>query len=296
VQHETYDLDQLAIIYRYALPFERLLVLLAWNCGFQQKEISDLLIGQVQLNTAHPFAKRLGIESSDRHSFITRMRVKTSVYGEWLLWPETVPALQWAQRRRERQTTITRGRDAGTLIPPTPESRLILSDDGTPLVKQSAAGHRTSRIANIWDSGLLNRIRRDYPDFPTLSFGKLKKTADDRIRYIAGDEVGSLFVCHGNPVDDLLEAYSNRPFGRLFAAIRTLREEWAKVFEYQPEWPDERKKGGANLSLGQIDLIERLLDEGKLSVIEIANEARTTRATVYRRKNERENRHTRPTM
>ena len=63
-------------------------------------------------------------------------------------------------------------------------------------------------------------------DFRRLSYGKLRKTAASLIRRFADGEVAGVFLAHGQPVesDDLLEIYSNRPFGKVFDALRRVGE------------------------------------------------------------------------
>lgn len=283
-QVATFQLTDLALLYKYATPFERLLFLLGMNCGFGAAEIASLLRNQVQLFTMHPYSRDLGFHSTDQDSFISRMRTKTSVYGEWILWTETVAALQWADRRRLRQTKITAGPLKGLDITAKSDSVLVLSEDGTRLVKQTKACNRSSRIANLWENGLCQRIRADNKTFRKLSFGKLRKTATNLVRQIGGGEAASLFVCHGTPIssDELLEAYANRPFAKLFASIKAMRTQLQAVFEFQVEWPEARKKGGANLSVGEIERIDDLLADN-IPVSKIAKEIGVAPTTIYRR-------------
>jgi hypothetical protein len=283
-QVATFDPNDLALLHKYATPFERLLFLLGMNCGFGAAEIASLLRNQVQLFTMHPFSRDLGFDSSDQDSFISRMRTKTSVYGEWILWPETVAALQWADRRRLRQTKITKGPLKGRDITAKPDSVLVLSEDGTPLVKQTETGNRSSRIANLWENGLCQRLRADHKSFRKLSFGKLRKTATNLVRQIGGGEAASLFVCHGTPIhsDELLEAYANRPFGKLFDSIKAVRTQLQPVFDFRADWPEARKRGGANLSVGEVERIDGLL-AANMPVSKIAEQVGVAPSTIYRR-------------
>ncbi len=284
IKVKTFDLSQLCLLHKYATPFERALLLLGLNCGFGAAEISTLLMNQVRLSEQHPYDEFLGFHSTSNDSFIKRLRIKTSVYGEWLLWPETVAALEWAIRRRHQQLIVTRGPDRGRNISPQADSILLLSEDGTTLVKQTESGNTSSRIANIWNSGLIARVVKDNSEFPTLSFGKLRKTAGDLVRRFADGEVSSIFLCHGTPVqsDSLLDIYSNRPFGKVFDALRNVRKYLEPVFQHATEWPDERKKGGANLTVAEIDAIQRLHKDG-VSPAKIADEIGVSVTTVYRR-------------
>ena len=139
-----------------------------------------------------------------------------------------------------------------------PDSLLILSEDGTPLVKQTANGNRASRIANLWNADLTRRIRKSKTEFRVLSFNKIRKTAGNMIRDLSDGEVAGVFLCHGEPVrtDSLIDIYTNRPFAKVFKAIRLARERLQPVFEFHAEWPDERKKGGLNISLAKVEQIQ----------------------------------------
>ena len=95
---DTYQLDELCILYKYATPFERLFFLLGLNCGFGQAEIATILVKEIELLKRHSHERLLGFVSTEKDSFIRKIRPKTEVYGEWLLWHETVEALQWATR------------------------------------------------------------------------------------------------------------------------------------------------------------------------------------------------------
>ena len=52
--------------------------------------------------------------------------------------------------------------------------------------------------------------------------------------------------------------------------------------EVSDPFPEERKKGGGNISIGQIEKIRQMHLEGR-SVPEIAAAVQTTKQTVYRR-------------
>ena len=82
-------------------------------------------------------------------------------------------------------------------------------------------------------------MRKDHPNFPNYSFSSLRDTASNRIRHIAGGEVAAVFLCHGKPVkeDNLLDLYTNRPFGKLFEALRQLQEDLKPVFDAAPVDP-----------------------------------------------------------
>ena len=102
-QVESYTVEELGILWKYASPKERLPMLLALNCGFGQAEIGTLQLAEVHLREAHGHYPLVG-------SFIKRLRGKTGIYGEWKLWPETEAALDWYLSRRPQteETALTR--------------------------------------------------------------------------------------------------------------------------------------------------------------------------------------------
>jgi predicted DNA-binding protein (UPF0251 family) len=280
---DTFQLDELCVLYKYATPLERLFLLLALNCGFGQAEIATVLIKEVELFQRHSHEKLLGFVSTEEDSFIRKIRPKTEVYGEWLLWAETVEAVQWAIRRRQGLAVATRGEIKEKDIRIAPDSFLVLSEDGTPLLKQTASGNRSSRIANLWNGDLIRRIKKDVTGFRILSFNKLRKTAGNMIRDLSDGEVAGVFLCHGEPVrtDSLIDIYTNRPFAKVFKAIRLARERLQPVFEFRAQWPEKRKQGGLNISLAKVEQIQRLHKEG-LKDVEIARHVGVHRMTVYR--------------
>jgi len=101
---DIFTLDELTLLNRYAAPFERCLLLLGINCGFGRAEIATLTVGEVFLRTAHEPRHReiLGFESTDGDSFIKRYRHKTGVYGEFILFPQTVAAIQDVEKNSWR--------------------------------------------------------------------------------------------------------------------------------------------------------------------------------------------------
>ena len=144
-------------------------------------------------------------------------------------------------------------------------------------------GNRASRIANLWNADLTRRIRKDKTEFRVLSFNKIRKTAGNMIRDLSDGEVAGVFLCHGEPVrtDTLIDIYTNRPFAKVFKAIRLARERLQPVFEFRAEWPEERKKGGLNISAGKGRADPTTAREG-MRVEEIAQQVGVHRMTVYR--------------
>lgn len=220
-QVDTFSLDELRLLMRYGMPFDRLLLLLALNCGFGRAEIGSLLVGEVHLFKGHSEREQeiLDYKTTNQDSFIKRIRRKSGVYGEHILFPLTVEGLQWAMDRRRQFPDFA------------PEARLLVSETGTSLDKPTRSNNANQIIPNHFDR-LIKRIQDDGQAIRKLSFGKLRKTATDLVKRFSNGEIAGVFDCHGSPVrtDSLSDQYSNRPFGKVFAAIRDVEEFLEPVF------------------------------------------------------------------
>ncbi len=286
IQVEPYTVDELAVLNEYANPHERFLLLCGLNLGFKRMEISTLRVSEIYLHQAHPYADVLDFESSDSDSFVKRLRKKSTVYGEWLLWPLAVEAMTWALNRRKQMTHILAGDGKGGAIPFGAMSILLLNDHGHPFTKTTKKGNSNNQITNMWNR-LLDRIQKDHREFRRLPHENLRDTSADLIRRRKdfGSEVAKVFLAHGNPFasDDLLELYTNKPFGRVFEACRWLQERFQPMFEATPEnpFPEERKLGGGGLTLKQQKAIQHLEQRG-LPAKEIAKRVGCAAATIYR--------------
>jgi hypothetical protein len=108
----------------------------------------------------------------------------------------------------------------------------LLNENGEAFDKPTRSGNRNQQIPNYF-ARLIERIRDDENEIRGLSFGKLRKTAGDLIRKFSDGEVMAVFHCRGKAVqsDDLADVYSNRPFGKVFRAIREVESYLAPVFE-----------------------------------------------------------------
>lgn len=284
IQAETYELEELVVLNRYATPIERLMLLLGLNCGAGNSEIASLLLREIVLREQHPYAKILHFESSDGDSFIKGPRPKTGVYGEFLLWPQTVQAVEWAIERRRRQTQVSTGPLTGQDITASPDSHLILTEQGYSLTRLTEGGNRNQRLPNMWD-GLLRRVRKDHPKFRRLSYGKIRKTAGNLVKRFSDGEVAGVFLRHGKVVksDDLIDLYTNRPFAKVFQALREVEKYLEPMFAAIPPdpFPENRKKGGPNITPGQIGRIRKLRRQG-FKIKKIAELVGVTTQTVHR--------------
>ena len=259
-QVETYTIDELCVLYEYASPWERLLLLLGVNCGFGVAEVGGLMTTEIHLRQPHGQYPRDG-------SWIKRVRFKSSVYGEWSLWPQTVAGVEWQQARRGK----------------TEHQALLLTRRGLPLSKPTAGNNRNNKIPNAWNV-LLQRVRKDRPDFRRLSFNKLRKTGADLVRRFSDIETASLFLCHGNPqrIDALLDLYTNRHFDKVFAALDRVHEYLAPMFlAVADPFPADHKKHNPTVSLAQVKRMRAMKAKG-FKVYKIAEEVGVTDDTVRR--------------
>lgn len=262
---ETYSNVELSTLWKYATPWERCLMALGLNCGFGMAEIGTLRKEEFYPRQPHPLADQLKLHELDDESWIRRNRAKTLSYGEWLLWPETLASITWIDHHR----------------PNTDSPYIVVTQKGRPLKDE---GKRNSRIANIW-AALTKRVQKDDTEFPKRSFNKLRKTSSNMIRHQWGDAIADLFLAHGSPPPNHkhLHHYTNPRFATLHKAIQWLRTELQEVFEgVDQPFPEREKKGGANISLGRIQLIHELHDKGMPFDL-IAKKVNVSKETVRRR-------------
>jgi hypothetical protein len=180
---DTFTVDELAILYKYATPRERGLRLLTLTCGFGREELVSLQKNCIFLDEAtHPIYGTSG-------SHTRAVRKKAAVFGAWQLWAETVAGIKWYLSQR----------------PASASGSLLVTKEGRPLSEQTKGDNRNNKIPYMWNR-LLDRVAKDHPQFAAktgtrrLSFNKLKKTAITMIREDGGGEVAGIFVCHGTPV------------------------------------------------------------------------------------------------
>ena len=267
IRVKTYEPHELAKLWLYATPWERALMVLALNTGSGMAEIAGLRRDEVQLLEAHPHAAQLGIDSTAADSWVKRVRGKTGVYSEWRLWPITVSAIQWLLRHRPQSTLPF----------------LAVTKTGTPF---AVAGRRNNQLAHAWKR-LTARIRKDEPGFRPLSFNKLRKTGTNAIRMKHGKEIADLFSSHGEPVgEDVIAAYTNPRFGELHRAVTEYGLALRPIFDGVADpFPEQEKKGGANISPGTIRRITDLHEAGdRIAVIaeKVGVSAETVRRWVKR--------------
>ena len=199
-----FKLDELKTIWEYAKPWDRALILLALNCGFSKAEIATLQPGEI-------------IEGK-KHIFIKRHRRKTDVYAEWVLWPETLEALEYLRQFRQPGSTY-----------------VVVNRAGNPLTKGTQKGNENQVIKNHWDN-LFKRIHKDMEGFYKLPFKHLRKTGAQFIRHMQvgnAAELASMYLSHGEKSDgndQLLHAYTDRPWKKLHRVLMRMRARLLPIF------------------------------------------------------------------
>ena len=265
----VYSVEELAVLNRHATPLERLALYVGLNCAMGAAELGRLERSEVVLNHRHEHADRLHFASTASDSFIRLLRPKTGVFGEWLLWDETVAMVRWG---------LDRARRIGSDL-------LFVSERGEPWYSEGAKNPR-AKFANVW-TRLLDRVRKSHPEFRRLPFGTLRDTLPDTLRHRHESELAHLCLAHGTPFkgDSLLECYGNKPFGRLHTALRELRSHFAPVFAAAPA--DPCAEGKQYLPVAVRDKVRAMLAENR-RVCDIARECGVSRMTVYRVRDENE--------
>jgi len=259
----VYSPEQLAVISKHATPIERLLLYVGLNCAMGAAELGRLTAQDILLDHEHEYADRLHFESTDQDGFIRFLRPKTEVFGEWVLWPETIRMIRWG---------LERSRRIGSDL-------LLVSERGMPWYREHATNAQY-HFANAW-TRLLNRVRKSDPEFPILPFGTLRDTVPDLFRHTESDELATICLAHGQPFhgDNLLECYGNRPYGRLHEAIRRSHAHFSPVFAVAPDDPIEEVK--QYLPVAVREKVRALIAEGKKAPT-IAKECGVSPMTVYR--------------
>ena len=216
---DRFSVDELSVLYKYALPSERLLIVWCLNCSHGAAEFGRMEWEDLYLHSSHPWVKEgLNIPTTEADSWCGFLRPKTDVLGWWYLWPETVTLIEWWRgeltKRRQHE--------------PKAEERVLLTNTGEHLYRDGSRNAQTG-FANAWNR-LLNRIEKHegagkVRRFP---FGTLRDQLSD---WLGGDEnkavVASVALAHGIPHrgDKLLyRHYSNRPWNALFKSQKEYRD------------------------------------------------------------------------
>ena len=281
-QRKFYLPSELPILNKHATPLERLLLLLGLNCGFKGAEQGTVLTDHLFLDRKRP---QDPIHPNERYlrevakfaphpdeRFLIYSRNKSKVYGEFLLWPQTVEMVRWQVEQRNRFAE-----EHGLAY-----RHLLITKTGTLYYRKTGGAKNRSQIfANKWND-LIARIQKSEPDFPYFAFSTLRDTAGDLVRQAAGGEVSATFLMHGQPIkqDDLLDLYTKRPFGKVFEALRQLQTDLKPMFDAAPENVVEQPMQQYTPMNKRDRIVE--LKKADMTVTQIMEEVGVSRMTVLR--------------
>lgn len=171
--------------------------------------------------------------------------------------------------------------------PSSDHDHVLLNQNGNPYWRLTKGSNRAQDIPNIW-TRLLDRVRKDHPEFRRLPFNSLRDTSGDFIRRIAGGEIASLHLAHKHQTDDEnLGRYTNPLRRRHTKAIKRLEEKLATAFaDVADPFPVEMTKVQSegqvpNISPGKIRRIRQLHAQGYKRT-KIAELVGVSTQTVYR--------------
>ena len=267
IQKETYTIDELAVLNRHATPLERLALYVGLNCGMGAAELGRILADDILLRHKHDFQAQLHFISTDQDSFLRYLRPKTGVFGEWLLWPETIRMLEWG---------LERSKSIGKEL-------LFVSERGQPWYNEHANKNPQAKFTNVLNT-LITRVRKSEPSFRRLPFGTLRDTLPNILRIRHSSEMASICLAHGSTFrgDKLIDCYTNKPFGRFHELMRTSREYLAPVFAAAPADPTSPQVQ-EYIPLKTRERIREMIRE-EVAVARIAADCQVSTMTVYREK------------
>ena len=248
------QISQLKTLFEYALPTERILLLLGLNCALGAAECGQLRTGFLDLD----------------NGVIDGVRFKTGNETKHRLWPQTVSGLKWVLEERRQQQGAR----------PEYQDIVFLTDRGRPLWHHTKKGNASNGIATAWNR-LIGRVQKDDEHFPSYSFNKLRKTSATRILEIADAAAASMILAHGTISDDrLLECYVQIPWQKLFKAQEQFAAELGEILDAGNPNPWEPAPKNY-IGLKKVKKIIEL-DGRNVPATEIAKQLRLNIATVYR--------------
>jgi integrase len=188
---DVYTKEELGILWTQATLIERQYILLALNCGFSISEIGTLDWSMIE------------------GDYIKRIRPKTKVYGDFLMWDITKKALGEPKKK----------------------GLVFTTENGIGLLEPTVTNRRGAKIPNAWYR-LLKRVKKFHENFKRLGFHHLRKTSGNLMRQFSDGETMAVHLCHGKPVktDALAGLYSNPVFVRIFEAQRRVFDFLADIF------------------------------------------------------------------
>ena len=133
---------------------------------------------------------------------------------------------------------------------------------GVPLASRSAKGHHSREIANTWYR-VLHGVRKDFPDFRSLSFNKLRNRPATSFAGLPGAKSPRRSFATASPSRTISYGnYSYRDFRRVFKGVRRAYKHLAPVFAAVAEPFPADKVPQPSISLGKINRIRSLRRSG----------------------------------
>ena len=247
--------EHLKVLFEYALPIERLILLLGLNCAFGASEIGQLRLKFIRFD----------------EGIIEGIRFKSGNETKHKLWRQSVIGLRWFIGKRDG------------VLPKKDEHRdvVFLTERGRPMWHSTAKGNTSDSFANTWNN-LIERVQKDNPEFLKYSFNKLRKTSATRILKISSAEIASMILAHKTISDDeLLHHYALLPWDKLFEAQLQFEREIAAMLEPQEGIDPWAEKQKVYIGIAKSKAILTLHDSGKAAK-EIASQLGVAPATVHR--------------
>jgi hypothetical protein len=249
-EHFTISLEHLKILAEYGTPIERLYFFLALNCAFGSDQLGRLQTTWIDLTRGRIDGERFKAGTESRHE----------------LWKICVEGLKWYMDEFRRKKGL-----------------LFLTDKGDAVYHHTVTGNVLDGFSRRW-SDLIRRIRKDLPDFPKYSFGKIRKTAATEILRLAGPDTASMLLAHKTISDDeLLGRYAKNHWEKLFNAQRQLEIELKEVFLAAGPAPFQPRPK-TYIGLHKDNQIIELWNSGN-SARQIAKILDVSRSTVYKHLN-----------
>jgi len=247
----TWTVQELRILNEYATPLERVFLLLGLNCSYGADQSGRLRVKHVHIK-------------GDGTSFIRRIRRKRKVISMHLLWEQTKQGLQWAISRNKIE----------------PDDFAIVNSKGSPYWYKTKGGNRCQQIPNLMKR-LIERVRKDHPDFRSLPFNSLRDTSANFVRRIAGAEIASIHLAHKHQSgDENLGRYTNPTRKKHFKALKKLESKLAEVFQAAGSEPFGKVRKTYVGKLTKQRIFE--LREAGTKVKDIAKKFGIAEGTVYR--------------
>ena len=179
-----FSLEEINILYSAASERTKMFMLLGLNCGFGQTDISELRVGEVDIEQGR----------------IVRKRTKTAIHSEFKLWPLTVEMLKLYGN-----------------LDGDPNDRLFLSKSGHPLVREYFIDDKFKRTDAIRSAFFRLMKKTKVPNH--RGFYSLRKTAASEIEAI-DPAVTEMFLAHSEK--GMKRHYAERDWARLDAATMKL--------------------------------------------------------------------------